>query len=788
MSRGSIHHLVSMHGASRVVLAVVLVAALVPAGIAGARPQAQAIGVPETVRVSVTNDEAQANDRSQDFSMSSDGRYVAFMSYATNLVPGDTNGQVDVFVRDTELGTTERASVSSDEVQGNDYSAVCRISANGKYVAFSSYASNLVPGDTNALPDIFVRDLEAGTTERVSVKSDGTQANGVSATPSLNWNGTLVTFASDATNLVTTGSADTNGVRDVFVHDMATGETRLESRDSAGVLGNGASANPMFSGNGTYVVFESDATNLVTGDTNGVTDVFTRIPGGTTARVSVGNGSPGAQSNGASTHPCVSADGRYVTFWSYSTSFVLGDTNGIYDLFLRDTTDNTTERVNVSSGEVQANDDAFTAVTSLYSYVTGDGRYVAFPSGATNLVTGDTNGCDDVFLRDRTNGTTERVSVTTAGAQATNNSGQFGMAVSSDGRYVAFQSDATDMVSGDTNAKSDVFVRDRFGDPDPAIEVEGDDRFETAIEASRLAYPDGLSKTGSRIVILATGRNWPDALGGVALAGVVDSPILLVDTHEIPAAVIAEITRLDPLHAIILGGTSAVGQEVQDALEAGFGPTNVMRLDGPDRYATANEIAKLVIDSSGPEWDGRVYVATGGNFPDALAAAPAAARKGWPILLANPASGLSDATKDIIADPTNPVTQAVILGGTGAVPSSVQSYLVSEVGADPNVYRINGSNRYETAVRVAEDSVAEALLGWDLVGITTGEKYPDALAGGVLQAKMGSVMLLTPSASLDPFAQAAITANRGDIDQVTFFGGPGAISQAVRDAVLAAAE
>lgn len=790
MSRGSIHHPVPLHGTARAVLAFVLVSVLAPAGIAGARTQAQAVGVPETTRVSVANDGSQANDRSQEFSMSTDGRYVVFQSYATNLVPGDTNGQVDIFVRDTELGTTERVNLSSGGDEANDYSGACTISSDGRYVAFMSWASNLVLGDTNGLPDVFVRDLVAGTTERVSVKTDGTQGNGASTLPSMNWNGTLVAFESDATNLVTagTGSDDSNGARDIFVHDMTTGETRLESRDSSGILANGPSSRAKFSSNGTYVVFESEATNLVPADTNTVADIFMRIPSmGITSRVSVGTGAPGAQSNGQSLRPCVSADGRYVTFWSYSTSFVVGDTNGVYDLFLRDTLNSTTERVNVSSDEVQANDDAFMPVTSLYSFVTGDGRYVAFPSGATNLVAGDTNGCDDVFLRDRTDGTTVRVSVTSAGAQVTNNSGTSGMAVSSDGRYITFQSDAVDLVTGDTNLKSDIFVRDRYGDPDPAIEVEGADRFKTAIEASKLAYPDGLSKTGSRIVILATGLNWPDALGGVALAGVADSPILLVDTHEVPDDVVTEITRLDPLHAIILGGTSAVGQEVEDALVAGFGPTNVMRIAGVDRYDTANKIAQMVIDVSGPDWDGRAYIATGGNFPDALAAAPAAARKGWPILLSNPKSGLSDGTKTVITDPTAPVTRAVILGGMSAVPASVEGYLSGELGA-LNVYRIGEANRYETAAAVARDSVDEAGLGWNLVGITTGEKFPDALTGGVLQAKMGSVMLLTPSVSLDPFAQAALVANRGDIDQVTFFGGLSALSQSVRDAVIAAAE
>jgi len=749
-------------------------------------PLAGAAVAGTTTRVSLTDGDMQADDRSQEFSMSADGRWVVFASYATNLVADDTNGQVDIFLRDTELGTTERINLSTAGVQTDDYSFSPKISADGKFVAFASWATSLVSDDTNGVPDVFVRDLENDTTERVSVKSDGTQANGTSVKPTINWNGTMVAFASDANNLVTagTGTADTNGFNDIFVHNMTTDETRLESRNSSGVLGNGQSWNPVFSGNSTYVVFESSASNLVDNDTNGATDIFSRIPSaGWTERLSVGTN--GSQANHDSLNPQNSADGRYIVFFSYATNLVAGDTNGSCDVFLRDMGDGsngTTERINLNSDEVQA-DGGPGSIPSQFLAVTGGGRYVAFPSGATNLVTDDTNDTQDVFVRDRALGTTERVSLSSSGAQPTNSSGYHGMGISSDGRYVAFASDATNLVASDTNAKGDVFIHDRYGDPVPYVNVEGTDRFETAIQASKKAYPGPLDPLGEKTVVIATGRNWPDALGGVALAGVLDGPILLVDSDSIPNNVLDEIDRLGAEKAIILGGLAAVGSAAQQTLVNGLGAANVERIDGVTRYETADKIALRVIEEQGAGYDGVAFVATGSNFPDALAAAPAAARMGWPLYLSSPTVGLSAGTKIAMAD----VTGVYVLGGTSAVPQGVQDYLIDELGSS-DVWRLTGANRYETGVKIAAESVDEAGLGWNGVGITTGEKFPDALAGGVLQAKKGSVMLLTPSATLHPDAEEALMTNSGDIDIVTFFGGPSALSQSVRDAALAAIE
>ncbi len=311
----------------------------------------------------------------------------------------------------------------------------------------------------------------------------------------------------------------------------------------------------------------------------------------------------------------------------------------------------------------------------------------------------------------------------------------------------------------------------------PVIEVAGNDRFLTAIEASIRAYPDGLDKGGKRTVVIATGMNWPDALGGTALAGALDGPVLLVGS-TLSGAVANEIRRLDAERAIVLGGTGAVSETVESSLETLLGQDNVERLDGADRYQTADKVALRTIAEGDPGYDGTAFVATGANFPDALAAAPLAAAEGWPLFLANPATGLTSASKAAMGR----VDRVFVLGGEAVVKPETESYLVGRFG-DDKVKRLAGVDRYETAVVVANHAVTKEGHVWDRVGITTGENFPDALAGGVVQGKAGSVMLLTNTATLNTRTAQALSANKGSIDTVTFFGGTGAVSADVRAAV-----
>jgi Tol biopolymer transport system component len=407
-----------------------------------------------TKRVSVGPNGRQSNDISWGPVLSADGRFAAFASKATNLVPGDTNNETDVFVRDRRTGKTERASVGPNGIQGNSppwsfSPGSSALSADGRFVAFGSDATNLVPGDTNGEADVFVHDRRTRKTERVSVGPGGGQGNDWSSSPTLSADGRFVAFYAEATNLV---PGDTNNQWDVFVRDRRTGKTERVSLGPSGVQSNGSNYAPVLSADGRFVAFYSDASNLVPGDTNGEADVFVHDRRtGKTERVSVGPG--GGQGNGESFSPSLSADGRFVAFQSYATNLVPGDTNNTSDVFVRDRGTGTTERVSVGPGGVQADG------TSFDTELSADGRFVAFASDASNLVSDDTNGMNDVFVHDRQTRKTERVSVGQRSVQG--NRGSIDPALSADGRVAAFYSSADNLVQGDTNSEADVFVHTR---------------------------------------------------------------------------------------------------------------------------------------------------------------------------------------------------------------------------------------------------------------------------------------------------------------------------------------
>jgi Tol biopolymer transport system component len=399
------------------------------AGVGGTLLLTGAAAAQVTSLVSIDPNGQLPNDDAFDAVISPDGRYVAFQWY-------DGMFTSDLFLSDRETGALERLSVNSNEKKGNSFSYVPTPTPDLRYVAFSSWATNLVTGDTNGpYPlghDVFVRDRLNGTTERVSIGNLGQQGADQSFHPAITADGRYVAFTSYAANLV---AGDLNGVEDVFLRDRLAGTTELVSLDPSGAQANGGIACSSISADGRYVVFHGSASNLVAGDTNASLDVFVRDRlTGTTERVSVD--SSGAQGNKDSYGGPISPDGRYAAFSSAASNLVPGDTNGKVDVFLRDRHSGTTERLSVDSSGTQGNGD------STIPALTPDGRFAAFQSDAGNLVAGDTNGSWDVFVRDRQLGTTQLVSVDSNGAPGGTHSGIQGPTLSVDGRYVAFDSDA----------------------------------------------------------------------------------------------------------------------------------------------------------------------------------------------------------------------------------------------------------------------------------------------------------------------------------------------------------
>jgi Tol biopolymer transport system component len=456
-------------------LAAIAVSSTVAVGTALAVPAtatatAAATG-PATVRVSVGAHGAQGNGESFAPSITPDGRYVAFQSAASNLVAGDRNNAWDVFVRDTRTGATRRVSVPFGRGDTNGPSSGASISANGRYVAFESSASNLVASDTNRDTDVFVRDLVRGVTTRVSVGISGSGRSGGGETPSISANGRRVAFESAASDIV---AHDTNRFADVFVRDLTTYKTTRVSVGPRGVQANRPpsavlpargefSFQPAISGDGASVAFTSYSTNLVRRDTNRLSDVFVHnLTTHVTSRVSLATGGKQVNTGVAgrgSFAPTISANGRVVAFVSASYTLVpqrkpVHTLDG-YVVNLDTHVTRLAERtLNGRPGQSGTIDPA----------ISPDGRFVVFRSDDGNLVPADTNGLGDVFVRDLKTNKTVRVSVKSTGRQVTTNEGTEDVSrsvASSGAAVVAFESSATDLVPNDTNHQPDVFTHRR---------------------------------------------------------------------------------------------------------------------------------------------------------------------------------------------------------------------------------------------------------------------------------------------------------------------------------------
>jgi hypothetical protein len=391
-------------------------------------------------------------------SISADGKRVAFFSPVGNLVPGDNNATDDVFIRDWESGQTKRISVSSAGAQGNGRSWWSEISDNGRFVVFSSEATNLVLTDTNTVRDIFLRDLVTDSTVRVSTSFTGTQANNLSVYGSVSADGKMVAFSSLASNLV---SGDTNVKQDIFVKNMETGALKRISVNNSGTQGNGDSQNPSISGDGNFVAFESTASNLVDNDANGNLDVFVYDLQTDTIQCASVRYTDGLPSNSASylglsrAMSNLSFDGSAVAFISYSSNLVSGDTNGKIDAFVRDLELDYTERVSVSSTDVQG-DQVSDQVT-----ISSDGQVVAFASLASTLESGDTNSVYDIYLHELSNGDTHLVSLSNEGKLGDYSSTS--SALSADGRYLVYHTGATNLLGGGVSSYGQVLLFDPLG-------------------------------------------------------------------------------------------------------------------------------------------------------------------------------------------------------------------------------------------------------------------------------------------------------------------------------------
>ena len=377
---------------------------------------------------------------------SPDGTQVAFTSDASNLVPGDRNGRSDVFVKDLVTGAVTLVSSTADGTPGNSSSIDPVYSPDGTQVAFLSWASNLIPGDTSSWGEFFLKDLVTGAVTLVSSATDGTQKNGGIDALVFSPDGTQVAFDSYASNLV---ADDRNGQTDIFVKDLVTGAITRVSTTADGKQANGGSFDPVFSPDGTKVVFVSSARNLVAGDTNGTWDIFVKdLVTGAITRVSTCE--DGKQANGGSFDHVFSPDGTQVAFESDASNLVPGDTNGESDIFEKNLVTGAVTLVSSPAHGPQSNSYSHDPVFSP------DGTRVAFWSLASNLVADDRNVQTDIFVKDLVTGGLTLVSTAADGTPG--NGGSVYPVFSPDGTQVAFVSSARNLVPGDMNFSSGIFI------------------------------------------------------------------------------------------------------------------------------------------------------------------------------------------------------------------------------------------------------------------------------------------------------------------------------------------
>jgi Tol biopolymer transport system component len=398
---------------------------------------------------------AAADAASSAPSISGDGRYVAFASEANNLAGPQLTETSDVFLRDVDAGTTALVSRGSAPALGPSFDPA--ISADGTRVAFTSEGDNL-SDDDGSFPDVFVRDLRRNDTILVS-RSDGPSGpglDGISTDPAISADGRFVAFVSDG---AVPGAAD--GVANILVRDLALGSTILVSRASNGAGGDRSSSAPAISADGHFVAFLSDATNLSTED-NPVRGVFVRdLVAGTTTLASRATGPAGAPATGVALSPSISADGSRVAFATGSPNLSDEDADAATDVFVRDLGSGTTILASRATGAAGAGVDG----SAFDPVIAADGRSVAFRSAATNLSAEDQDGIVDVFVRDLPGHATTLVSRAAGAAGAPGSASSGEPSISSSGRYVAFSSDADNLSGEDANGWSNVFRRDVAGVP-----------------------------------------------------------------------------------------------------------------------------------------------------------------------------------------------------------------------------------------------------------------------------------------------------------------------------------
>ena len=409
---------------------------------------AAALAVGDTLSIGSKTGDQNDYAATNSSSLSADGRYIV-VSATKNWLPVAV--VYDRFTKTSQEVTT-----------GTIYSTQAKLAANGQSLAFISASKGITSDDNNDVTQVYWYDLRNKTTKLISKSNDGASSNQLSAYPSISADGKSVVFMSQSDNLV---ANDTNNLSDIFLRDLRTSKTTRINVSSSGAQGDlGVTVGKTgISADGRYVVFSSSSSNLVTGDDT-TEDVFLRdVKAGLTTRISGRAKSSGWDGN--SRYPSISSDGRYIAYQSASSKLIANDTDDTNsDIFVFDRSTKTTTKITKNANGM-----------SVLPTISGNGRFIAFISQASNLVTNDTNEAWDTFVYDQQTGKTERINLTPQGEQSVGDAMHYsliGVDLSADGRFVSFESGAADLTPDDTDKSSDVFLRDRLVNKQKSADIK----------------------------------------------------------------------------------------------------------------------------------------------------------------------------------------------------------------------------------------------------------------------------------------------------------------------------
>lgn len=712
---------------------------------------------------------------------------------------------------------------------GDGASRQTSISDDGRFVAFTSQATNLTVYSTRDNQQVFVRDMSTGTTQIVSVSSSGsTGGNGHSHDPSISGDGRFIAFTSEATDLDATLPL-TDDHSQIYIRDLTAGITRLVTRNTGGTAGGQYNSyTPSLSGDGTNLVFGSIAPDLLSGTTVGEGQIFSaKVVAGSMRVVGIvssgdtGGPSSGAVGNDFSYAPSISHDGTAVAFTSNATNLtsdVLAPS--VAQVFVHSMASGRTRLVSLAASGIGGGD----AISEGPS-ISADGRRIAFTSAAANLAVNSPHpGTRQAYLRDMSQNATELLSVKTNGDASAGRSQE--VSISGDGKRVAFSSNAHDLLDIDSRGVWQVYWRDvasrvtmltsatgadpTRGGEDPygsspaypfsAPRLSSDGQqiaFSAAANllgagrpgpaqvylqglrgpsVDRIGGPDRYAVSaaisaatfppGIPVVFVASGAVFSDALSGSAAAGLQGAPVLLVGKDTVPDSIASELRRLHAGSVVVLGGVDTISARVETDLAAFGSP--VSRIDGPDRFA----VSAAISSSRFPKGTSTVYIASGEVFPDALSGSAAAGGVEAPVLLVTKTSIPASVSAELARLAPNTV---VILGGESTISQAVYADLASTF---PSVRRIGGSDRFEVSASISQDSFPN---GQSAVYIASGAVFPDALSGSAAAIAGHSPVLLVTRDSIP--ASVITQLRRLTPYRIVVLGGPNTISDTVRDAL-----